>query len=56
MSYCKKFYEVYRDGKLIGQTAIPGGNLPLLIGDILVEYQLNRVLKVQDFTKSDEDF
>ena len=56
LKYLEKFYEVWRDGKNLGQVARPGVGMPLVIGDVLVEYQLNRVLKIQDFTKSDEDF
>ena len=49
--YSQKFYDVWREGSLVCQTATPGTDCHLLIGDILVEYQLNRVLTFQEFTK-----
>jgi hypothetical protein len=43
------FYEVWRDGEKIAVTMQPGVDVALMEGDELVEYQLNKVLKVQDF-------
>ena len=55
MNFCQKFYEIWRDVKLLRQNATLD-YYALQKGDLVLEYVLNKVEKVEGFQLKQEDF
>ena len=52
---CQKFYEIWRDGYQVTQTATLDSQA-IRKGDLILEYVLNKVEKVEGFQLKQEDF